>query len=397
MCFECDLKMKLSSLKSWLVRGSILGILIVSCLTAVESVSNAQVNQQVNTNDVFKDNLDIGDKLGSLVGGFSALAAVVYAIWQYNRQSKQQQASEIRQVLRVIAKDTTELFNRLEKGDCLTVAASTIIKELKSRLSESATSKEIEDYLKNDTLIKSVVTVGWYTSPLTAKCEEFVNQLKQNLISLNKDLCIVAEAVKLYTKLIQYKCSPNVFINTLLSARHYLKYDANEISVSEILNELNIKLQNCSIDDCVNKYNDELQKIHNFICDLSYALIDLDDHLLLEISRTKTVPESKMINNEYKISECKTKDDQPKSEEQLRQTITKRTIDEIKDHAKKLKAHIETIHEPYQTRDNNFDEKIDKLKTLAERIEECLIKELDKELEKEKPSSSKPQTMYKQV
>ncbi len=123
----------------------------------------------------------------------------------YNRQSKQQQASEIRQVLRVIAKDTTELFNRLEKGDCLTVAASTIIKELKSRLSESATSEDIEDYLKKDSLIKSVVTVGWHTSPLTTKCEEFVNQLKQNLISLNRDLCIVAEAVKLYTKLIQYK------------------------------------------------------------------------------------------------------------------------------------------------------------------------------------------------
>lgn len=341
-------------------------------------VNNSQVNQQMDTS--INKGLDAGDKIGSLLAGLTAVIAVGYSIWEYKQQSKQQQASEIRQVLRSIAKDSIELFNKLEYGDCLTVAASTITKELKSRLSESPTSDEIKNYLQDKILMKSVATVGWYSSPLTLKCEEFINHLKQNLINLNGDLCIIAEAVKLYTKIIKYKCSPEMFTNTLLSKANSL--DINEKNITKILNILNNDLQQCSIYECVHKYNDELKYINDFISNLSYALIDLDDKMLLKVSKTKSVKESEMGNDN---NEDKTINNSAENE-----TVLARTIREIKSHANSLEEHLQKISDSHKDLDEDFGVKLSKLIEVSQIIKTSVNKEVDNDdlLRKASPGQS---------
>lgn len=370
------IKAKQNFLKFCLVSGSILSIGIASLTTAYPTSTGKQGNTNLSNQQVTVSNLlDWGDKLGSLLAGVSAVIAVGYSIWQYRTQLEQQQASEIRLILRGIAKDSAEIFNRLEKGECLTVAASTVTKELKSRLGESATIEDIKNLLKDEHLMKSVATVGWYSSPLSTKCEESIHQLKQNLISLNGDLCILAEATKLYIKLIQFKCSPTVFIKALLEAGKEL--NSNNNNGSKFLNQLNKKLQECSIDECVYKYNDDLERINNFISGLSYALIDLDDSLLLKISKSRTIAESETNYNisNFHENECKNKDKEAKEKEKLEQTIK-----EITKHSENLKKHLEKICEVYNKEiNNNFAEKIIELTNLTKSIEICLSKELDNE------------------
>lgn len=230
--------------------------------------------------------------IATAIATLIALIALYITIHNYRQDLRRQQAAQIRQNLRTLINQSYSLKTLLTDGSTLIYGSSAITRELRSRLSPSADSKEFWGYVRGDDhLLLSVAVVGWYSSSQTMLLGNLVNQIEQCVLSLSGKLIILSYPVQMLGVIVNDACSPVIF-QQIFSAEGkthtFFQEHEKERSIDKLINALTLELQGNSALYFSIRYLNAVNQVNDFIKELSDTLLDLEDSKLIRISKIES-------------------------------------------------------------------------------------------------------------
>jgi hypothetical protein len=231
------------------------------------------------------------------ISSFATAIAAIIAVVTFIHAARQKQAevlhenaNNVRKNLFMIVQESEGLYYLLKNGNILLIGAHEVALEYGRRLGPSATKDDFWKHLgKDDQLMLSVSVNGWHHAKQTDSIYESVRRLKNISASLRGNLSAVRYALELLDGIVNDAYSPIIFITMMQKGSPLImKKHKTEEDLNALINELSSELMSNAAAYFATRYYNSIKLLKDFIELFAYGVADLDDDGVLSVMRSKT-------------------------------------------------------------------------------------------------------------
>jgi len=228
--------------------------------------------------------------IATAIAAIIALFTFIHAAKQKRADVLRENANDVRKSLLMIVQESEGLNYLLKGGDILLIGAHEVALEYGRRLGPNATKDDFWKYLgKDDQLMLSVSVNGWRHAKQTESVYESMRRLKNIGASLRGDLSVVRYALELLDRIVNDAYSAMIFVTIMQKASPaIMKEYKSEESLNALINNLSNELMSNAAAYFATRYYNSIKLLKDFIELFAYGIADLDDNEVLAVMKGKT-------------------------------------------------------------------------------------------------------------